>query len=431
LQSGLAASAGATAFLPAAGRALKGQNPAAPSCSRPAYTDSPRERALLDFGWRFHLGHADDPSQDFGFGRDREFQKTGDFFKPSGPDFDDSGWRAIDLPHDWAVELPFYKDAWLTNHGSKPIGRTYPATSIGWYRRTFEVPASDWGKRLSIEFDGAFRDSLVALNGDFLGRNVSGYAPFCYDITDHVNYGGKNVLVARLDATEFEGWWYEGAGIYRHVWLVKTHPLHVPQWGTFVTAKVEGGAATLAISTEISNAQDHDAECRVVSTVLDAEGKEVASARSANLSMAGWSRREVQQTSYISNPQLWSVETPRMYTLVTTLESDAGATVDGYKTPFGIRAIRFDLDQGFFLNDKPVKLKGTCDHQDYAGLGIALPDRLHYYRIEKLKEMGSNALRTSHNPPAPAVLDACDRLGMLVMDETRVFSSAPDALNHS
>ena len=219
LKSGIAASASATSLLSSGGGTLSGQNLSTSNTSQPASVRSPRERALLDFGWRFHLGHADDPTQDFDFGRDREFQKTGDFFKPSHPDFDTSSWRAVDLPHDWAVELPFHQDPWLFGHGSKPLGRTYPATSIGWYRRVFEIPASDLGKRLSIEFDGVFRDSMVALNGDFLGRNLSGYAPFCYDITDHANYGGKNVLVVRVDATQFEGWWYEGAGIYRHVWL--------------------------------------------------------------------------------------------------------------------------------------------------------------------------------------------------------------------
>ncbi|MCL5004957.1 MAG: DUF4982 domain-containing protein [Acidobacteria bacterium] len=428
LKTGIAASAGVTSLLPETVGMMRAQNASAPTAGQPASTASPRQRALLDFGWRFHLGNADDPSQDFDFGRDREFQKTGDFFKPSRPDFDDSDWRAIDLPHDWAVELPFHEDPWLTGHGSKPLGRTYPATSIGWYRRVFDIPASDLGKRLSIEFDGVFRDSLAALNGNFLGRNMSGYAPFAYDITDDANYGGKNVLVVRVDATEFEGWWYEGAGIYRHVWLVKTNSVHIPQWGTFVTSEVRGSAATVAISTEVSNAQDHRAECQVVSTVLDADGKVVTTVRSAMGSIPGWRRREIKQKAQVSNPRLWSIETPHMYRLVTTLEAD-GTTVDRYETPFGIRTIRFDPDKGFFLNGKSVKVKGTCNHQDHAGVGIALPDRLQYYRIAKLKEMSSNGLRTSHNAPTPELMDACDRLGMLVMDETRMFSSSPEGLS--
>ncbi|HUZ47979.1 MAG TPA: beta-galactosidase GalA [Terriglobia bacterium] len=431
LKTGVAASAGATSLLPSGTRLLSGEtsSASAPDGARPASAPAPRERTLLDFGWRFHLGHADDPAQDFDFGRGRAFQKTGDFFKPSHPDFDASGWRAVDLPHDWAVELPFHEDPWLIGHGSKPLGRTYPATSIGWYRRVFQIPAGDLGKRLSLEFDGVFRDSMVALNGNFLGRNMSGYAPFCYDITDHANYGGNNVLVVRVDATEFEGWWYEGAGIYRHVWLVKTHPLHVPQWGTFVASEVQAdGPATLSISTEVGNDQDSAAECRVVSAILDGDGKPVVTARSATLSVPGWRRREVRQKVRVSDPRLWSLETRHLYTLVTIIET-GGVTVDRYETPFGIRTIRFDPDKGFFLNGKSVKVKGTCNHQDHAGVGIALPDRLQYYRIAKLKEMGSNGLRTSHNAPTPELLDACDRLGMLVLDETRMFLSAPESLS--
>ncbi len=429
LKSGIAASAGAASLVPGAeGLLAASGRSASAGAGQPASASSPRERLLLDFGWRFHLGHADDPSKDFDFGRDREFQKTGDFFKPSRADFDDSGWQAIDLPHDWGLELPFQNDSWLTGHGFKPLGRTYPATSIGWYRRVFEIPAGDLGKRLSLEFDGVFRDSMVALNGNFLGRNLSGYAPFAYDITDHANYGGKNVLVARLDATEHEGWWYEGAGIYRHVWLVKTSPVHVPQWGTFVTSEVENAAATVTVATEISNDQDSETSCTVVSKILDSKGHVAATHRSAAVSIPGWRRRKITQKVNVSNPQLWSIEEPNLYRLVTTIEAQ-GTAADDYETPFGIRTIRFDKDDGFFLNGKPVKIKGTCNHQDHAGVGIALPDRLQYFRIARLKEMGSNGLRTSHNPPTPELMDACDRLGMVVLDETRMFSSVAEGLS--
>ena len=242
LKSGIAASAGAASLGPNADEFLAEPRAALAGVpGQPSSAGSLRERLLLDFGWRFHLGNAADPSKDFDYGLGTGYQKTGALFsKPSRPDFDDTGWEAIDLPHDWAVALPFHEDEWLTAHGSKPLGRDYPETSIGWYRRVFEIPAGDLGKRLSLEFDGVFRDSMVALNGNFLGRNLSGYAPFSYDITDHAWYGRKNVLVVRVDATEHEGWWYEGAGIYRHVWLVKTNPVHVPQWGTFVTSEVKG-----------------------------------------------------------------------------------------------------------------------------------------------------------------------------------------------
>src|SRR5690348_4997275 len=210
---------------------------------------SSRERLLLDFGWRFHLGHADDPAQDFVFGRRSEFAKSGELFRPSRPDFDDSNWRAIDLPHDWAVELLFVDDANVNQVGAKPLGRAYPVTSIGWYRKVFVIPQTDLGRRLSLEFDGVFRDAIVALNGHFLARNLSGYAPFRCDITDFANYGGKNVLVVRADATEHEGWFYEGAGIYRHVWLVKTYQLSVAYGGVYVTSETRANVSRVTVVT--------------------------------------------------------------------------------------------------------------------------------------------------------------------------------------
>jgi beta-galactosidase len=428
LKSSVAATAGAGA-LPLGSLTARGANPGtAGPPARPDAAPSTRERLLLDFGWRFHLGHADDPARDFGYGRGDDYMKTGDFFQPSHPDFKDSEWRAIDLPHDWAVELPFQNDKSVNDHGAKPLGRNYPATSIGWYRRVIEIPQSDSGKRLSLEFDGVFRDSMVALNGNSLGRNMSGYAPVTYDITDVANYGGKNVLVVRVDATESEGWFYEGAGIYRHVWLVKTHPLHVPQWGTFVTSEVKESGATVTVKTELANEADGNANCQVISTIVDQAGTEVASDQSDAVSVPGWGHHEIAQRLAVTNPTLWSIEQPNLYRLVTTVET-GGNAVDRYETPFGIRTIRFDADQGFYLNGKPVKIKGTCNHQDHAGVGSALPDRLQFYRIEKLKEMGSNGYRTSHNPPTPELLDACDQLGMLVLDETRPFNSDRESLS--
>ncbi|MGO8814719.1 MAG: beta-galactosidase GalA [Terriglobia bacterium] len=435
LKSSVAAAAGVPA-VPSNGAAAGGGNvPIAATSTAAGGVASSRERLLLDFGWRFHLGHADDPARDFGYGLGRTYMKTGDLFLPSHPDFDDSGWCGIDLPHDWAVELPFVQDdRSVIFHGAKPLGRNYPATSIGWYRRVFEIPESDRGKRLSIEFDGVFRDSIVALNGKFLGRNMSGYAPFTCDITDQVGYGRKNILVVRVDATLAEGGYtvndgfYEGAGIYRHVWLVKTHPLHVPQWGTFVASEVENGAATLTISTEVCNDRDNETPCRVVSRVVDSKGNVAVTHRSAEIPIPGWGRQEISQKAKVGNPQLWSIEEPNMYQLETTIESNA-TTEDEYAMPFGIRTIRFDANGGFFLNGKSVKIKGTCNHQDHAGVGCALPDRIQYYRIAKLKEMGSNGYRTSHNAPTPELLDACDRLGMVVLDEARMFSSAPEGLS--
>ncbi|HEX9109122.1 MAG TPA: beta-galactosidase GalA [Longimicrobiales bacterium] len=396
----------------------------------PAAAAAPRERYLLDFGWKFALGHASDPAKDFGFGAGNEFAKTGQFMRVSQKEFDDSSWRQLDLPHDWAVELPFVNAPELRDAGYHPMGRNYPATSIGWYRRTLDIPASDLGRRLFLVFDGVMRDAVVALNGWYLVRNLSGYAPIRIDITDMAEYGQKNYLAVRVDATERAGWFYEGAGIYRHVWLEKTSPVHVADGGTLVAQDVQGGVAFLDITTEIDNDGGAGASVRVAQAVTDAAGRPVGTAASEAVSVPAGTRVTVHQRIRVASPRLWSLETPYLYSLATTLQPLAGGPAhDVYHTSFGIRTVHFDADSGFYLNGKHVELKGTCNHQDHAGVGAALPDRLQSYRVERLKAMSCNAYRTSHNPPTPELLDACDRLGMLVLDETRMFGSAPDALS--
>jgi beta-galactosidase len=415
-----------------AGRTTPGSETLLPA-SAPTYglADAPTDRArlLLDPDWRFHLGNAADPTQDFGYGlgNDGVFAKTGYFFRPGRPDFDVSEWRAVDLPHDWVVELPFVNDRQLDSHGFKPVGRAYPATSIGWYRKVFPIPASDAGRRLSLEFDGVYRNAIVTLNDVYLTTNESGYAPFRVDVTDLVRYGADNVLVLRVNATESEGWFYEGAGVYRHAWLVKTAPVHVAPWGTYVTTDVRGRSARVALHTDVANDGDADAHCTVVSRLVDAAGT-VRATVATRAAIPAWERRTVQQTATLADAQLWSLESPHLYRLHTTLEVN-GRAVDDYTTPFGVRTMRFDADHGFSLNGTRVELQGTCNHQDHAGVGSALPDRLQFYRIARLKEMGCNAYRTSHNPPTPELLDACDQLGMLVLDETRMFSSSPEGLS--
>jgi beta-galactosidase len=392
---------------------------------------SARERILLDFGWRFHFGHASDPAKDFGYGaasRELTFAKCGDFPDACQLDFNDNDWRSVELPHDWAVELPFKNGPELADHGGKPLGRDYPESSIGWYRRVFDLETADAGKRIATEFDGVFRDAIVIFNGFYVGRNFSGYSPFRFDLTDLANFGGKNVLTVRVDATLGEGWYYEGAGMYRHVWLTKTAPLHVPQWGTFVRSELQGGRALLTISTEVHNEGEEDKQCRVISHILRTDGQVVGSVESKAEKIAAAATSTFECQLSIASPQLWSLEEPNLHRLVTTVKAE-GAIADQTETTFGIRSIRFDPTKGFFLNGKAIKIKGTCNHQDHAGVGTALPDRLHYYRVERLKEMGSNAYRTSHNPPAPELLDACDRLGMLVLDETRMMCSTPEGLS--
>src|SRR5579859_6577872 len=388
-----------------------------------------RERLLLDFGWRFHFGNANDPAQDFGFGgATGNFQKTGNFMPAGTIAFDDGDWRALDLPHDWAVELPFQNDPALASKGFYPLGRKYPATSVGWYRRVFELPAEDEGKRITVEFDGSYRETMVVFNGFYIGRHSGGYDPFSFDVTDFANPGGRNVLLVRVDATLSDGWFYEGAGIYRHVWLVKTHPVHVKQWGTFVSADVRSSGATLSIRTEVYNHAKTAQTARVVSAVIDPSGKTIGTTATDLLPIPAGFMQNYKQEMKASRPQLWSLEERNLYKLVTELQTESG-TVDRYETRFGIRTVAFDADKGFFLNGKPVKIKGTCNHQDHAGLGAALPDSVQYYRVQKLQEMGCNSIRTSHNPPTAELLDACDQLGMLVFDETRMMSSNPEGLN--
>ncbi len=383
---------------------------------------APRERLLLDFDWKFQFGHGSDPARDLDFGSKQEdFAKSGDFKLATGK-FDDSKWRQLNLPHDWAVELPFVRDESLQGHGYKPLGRKYPETSVGWYRRTFDIPESDRGRRIVLEFDGAFRDSLVFLNGYFLGRNNNGYAPFSFDITDFANYDGKNYLVARVNASFGDGWFYEGAGIYRHVWLTKTDALHLGQWESYVRTEVKGNSATLNLGTVVRNQGAKAETCRVRWQILTSVGEFLATADSAPQQIAADGSATFTASVKLTNAGLWSPETPTLYSANATVESSSKVR-DAERINFGVRSIAWDADKGFFLNGKSVKFKGTCNHQDHAGVGAALPDRLQNYRIDVLKGMGSNAVRTSHNMPTPEWVEACDRRGMMMMCETRLMSS--------
>ena len=424
LKSGMAIPAATTAGVPGvAAAAQAGQTRLAPA------GQTLRERLLLDFGWRFHFGNANDAAKDFGFGSGRSggFQKTGGFLSPSNVTYDDNGWIAVDLPHDWAISLPFKNDSTLSSKGFYPLGRDYPETSVGWYRRVFELPASDSGRRISLEFDGAYRETMVVLNGYYIGKHSGGYDPFSFDVTDFAAFGDRNVLLIRVDATNSDGWFYEGAGIYRHVWMVKTAPVHVKKWGTLAASKVQQGSATVSITTEVENQGKGLQNVRVISTILDPAGREVGKSATQPASIGGFDERAYSQEITVRQPALWSLEERNLYKLVTEIEV-GGAATDSYETRFGIRDLRFDPDQGFFLNGKAVKVKGTCNHQDHAGVGAALPDAVQSYRVRRLQDMGCNAIRTSHNPPTPELLNACDELGMLVLSETRMLSSNPEGL---
>ena len=352
----------------------------------------------------------------------------------ASPDFDDSGWEEVRLPHDFVVggefdpkgagrpggKRPGFNELWYDrDHGYKPKG-------VGWYRRAFELSAADEGRRIWLEFDGVYRNSDVWINGNWLGHHWSGYTGFHHDITDAVRFGGRNVVTVRADADWDEGWWYEGGGIYRHVWLTKLDPLHVGRWGTFVTTpEVSGELAEVEIRTTVVNEGAEPVRCTLTSTVTDRQGNTVATTETEQPIPAG---REVEfrQDAAIPDPTRWSLEDPHLYTVETTVES-GGRVTDRYRTPFGVRSFRFE-GNGFFLNGERTKIRGVNLHHDFAGVGVALPDRIHEYRLGKLKEMGANAIRTSHNPPSPVLLDAADRLGMLVVAENRHMGHSEEML---
>ncbi|MDR7299282.1 beta-galactosidase [Pelomonas aquatica] len=390
----------------------------------PAAADGPRQRVRIDDGWRFALGHAHDPAQDYGHStRAFFFAKAGFGDGPAAADFEDRTWRRLDLPHDWAVELPFDARGSST-HGSKAIGRAFPENSVGWYRRELAIPASAQGKRIALEFDGVFRDSVVWVNGHYLNREASGYSSFRVDISDYLNYGGRNVVAVRVDATTQEGWWYEGAGIYRHVWLTQAEPLHVDHWGTFVRATVNGNRAEVAVDTTVRNDGKAGESFTLEHELRDPAGRVVARATVPARRVGVDASTDVAATLRVPAPQLWSLETPQLYKLTTRVKQ-GDRVVDSHDTPFGIRTLRFDPDKGFFLNGRHVKLHGVNNHQDHAGIGVALPDAMHEARLKMLKGMGVNAIRSAHHPATPELLDACDRLGILVIDEHRMMGTAP------
>jgi beta-galactosidase len=388
---------------------------------------APREKLLLDFGWKFFQGNSIDPAKDLNFGYGQgDFAKTGDF-DFSKTKFDDSKWRSLDLPHDWAVELPFVHDEEQMSHGYKPVGRRYPESSVGWYRREFDIPASDKGRRVSIEFDGAFRDVLVFVNGCFVGRNTNGYAPFAFDISDFLSIGAKNVVVVRVDASFGDGWFYEGAGLYRHVWLTKTDAVHLGRYESYARAGLQGTTSPVSLGTVVNNAGAGAANARVTWKIEDAAGKTVATAEAAGQSIAPDGSATYTAEAQIADAALWSVETPNLYRAVVSVEV-GGKVVDAERFHFGVRSTKWEAEHGFSMNGKPVKIQGTCNHQDHAGVGAALPDRLQYFRLGVLREMHCNAVRTSHNMPTPEWVEACDRMGVMMMCETRQMSSNPEGL---
>lgn len=376
-------------------------------------TDSRRQ----DFtaGWTFHLG--DDSAA-------------------SRPDYDDTAWRILNLPHDWAIEGEFSRDNPSgTGGGALPGG-------IGWYRKTFTVDKADEGKRLYIDFDGVYMNSEVFINGHSLGVRPYGYVSFSYDLTPHIKWGGKNVVAVRVDnAEQPNSRWYSGCGIYRNVWLTKLNPVHIAQWGTFITAEdVSKNSARLNIRTKIqydvaTQLQDSVkqadgtyvvfdseivplADVVLQSRLMDAEGHVVGEVAS-ELQVIPACPNEVEQEIVVKTPNLWSVNTPYIYKVHSILiDKTTGKVLDNYCTNTGIRTFRFDAQKGFILNGERLKINGVCMHHDLGCLGAAVNIRAIERQLEILQEMGCNGIRCSHNPPSPELLDLCDRMGFIVMDET-------------
>ncbi len=342
-------------------------------------------------GWKFHLG---------------------DLPGAQEPGFDDVQWRVLDLPHDWSIEGSFSSE-----HPATPGGGALPG-GIGWYRKEFTLTAADSGKAIFIDFDGVYRNSEVWINGRSLGLRPYGYSSFRYELTPYVRYGAEtNVLAVRVDnAQQPNSRWYSGSGIYRNVWLTLTGKVHVDHWGIFITTpEVSAQEAAVALQIRVCNAAAAPQRLRVETVIYAPGGGKVASA-SSETEVAAGDLGQFDQRVSVTQPQLWAVDRPALYRAVTLVKSD-GRVEDAYVTTFGIRTLTFDREKGFALNGVPMKLRGVCNHHDLGCLGAAVNERALERQLEMLKAMGCNAIRTSHNPPAPELLDLCDRMGFLVMDE--------------
>lgn len=375
-----------------------------------------RERSSWNDNWKFALS---DSVQDY-----------------SSPDSDDSTWRILSLPHDWSIEGDFSLD-----NPSTPGGGALPG-GIGWYRKTFTLPETDRGKVIYVDFDGVYRNSEVWINGHSLGFRPNGYVSFRYDLTPYLRYGSQpNVIVVKADNSEQpNSRWYSGSGIYRNVWLVKVNPVHVDNWGTFVhDMKISPEEATFALEVRVRNNGTEDVEAEISTSIYDNTRRSITPPVNACLRIpcTGTYDGRIQErpdTVYegirhpyrgasvdhrfsIPNPELWSPDSPTLYTAVTEVKV-AGRVVDRYETVFGLRTFRWDSATGFYLNDKPLKIKGVCLHHDLGCLGAAVNTRAIERQLQIMKEMGVNAIRTSHNAPAPELLDLCDRMGFLVQDES-------------
>ncbi len=348
---------------------------------------SKREKILFDLGWKFHLG---------------------DLNAAKDPLFDDASWRSLNLPHDWSIEADF-NSQYASCTGYLPSG-------FGWYRKTFDIPQDYKNKTITIQFDGVYCNSEVWVNGKYIGKHPYGYTSFFYNLTPYIEIGKKNIIAVRVDHMKYaDTRWYSGSGIYRHVWLTTTDDVHVTQWGTQVlTPEVTPSLAKVTVKTVIANDKKVSKTIKLLSSLINMDGKEVAKAET-DVKLSD-SLTSINQAFSLNKPVLWNTENPYLYTVKTKIISVTDI-IDEYETPFGIRTIKFDPDKGFFLNGVNTKLKGVCLHHDGGCLGAAVPEKIWKIRLEKLKAVGCNAIRTSHNPVAPEFLDLCDQMGFMILAE--------------
>lgn len=358
-----------------------------------SYLFSAAPRTISDFGkgWKFNLG---------------------DIENGQNPALNDSRWRTLNIPHDWSIEGTFSKD-----NPAGPGGGALPG-GIGWYRKTFQMPVSQKGNLVFIDFDGVYRNSEVWINGQYLGKRPYGYSSFRYELTPFLKYGkDKNIVAVKVDNSQQpNSRWYAGSGIYRNVWLVTTKNIYVDHWGTYcTTSEVTDQNADVAIRTTLRNASKKNQPITITTMIVGTNGKRVAS-NEHKITIAKNSTEVLEQILSIKNPTLWSTDAPYLYKVLTLLESN-NILCDNYETPLGIRSFTFDGSNGFVLNGNRLKINGVCNHHDLGCLGAAVNKRALERQLRILKDMGVNGIRTSHNPPAPELLDLCDQMGFIVMDE--------------
>lgn len=377
------------------------------------------EKLSLDKGWKFFKGDIPFPIVK-GHRESYNNAKAAGATAAASANFNDKTWQSITLPHDWAVEGEFDKN--------ENVSQGYRKRGIGWYRRQFKLAATDKGKHLEIQFDGIATHATIWLNGILIHRNFCGYTSMYLDITALAKYGDEvNTLAVRVDADAQEGWWYEGAGIYRHTWLLKRSPLHIATDGVYAQPIKIENTWKLPVEITLENSATSTTKANIEVSILDAKGKTLVSQNTQN--EIGVLKKEVVNLNLsVDNPTLWTLENPYLYQ-VKTIVKQGDSILDSVVTNCGFRTIRFDADSGFFLNDKNIKIQGVCNHQDHAGVGVAVPESIVEFRLRKLKEMGVNAYRCSHHPPSVEFLDLCDKMGIMVMDENRNFNISPEYMN--